>query len=762
MRRVALLPLIFLAVLAQGAPVKSRLSLGGTSIAENTFDLAADGGFTSTTVGKISGTDISSTVTGKLKDGKIVEATLGAKPNPTTTVEVRYKEGSSQIFVNGAAAGKPVKVESGLVFTNFHPQVTANLLSAKPGSYQILILDGGVLAPCELTAGKPVTAKGKTLQTVSGSLSGLSFKMVHDQGQLLLLEVPSQRFRQLVEGWDELGQDSMAKFPELSQTKFEVVTMSKVAIPMRDNVKLVAEIARPKAPVEAKFPVILSRTPYGRVPNMAEASFWASRGYIFISQDVRGRGDSDGDWDPFMNERKDGYDTIDWISKQPWCDGNVGMIGGSYLGFVQWCAAVEKHPALKAIIPQVSPPNPAFNIPWNKGLFLLAGNVWWSKIVTGKNADFSSMSQVPGAKNLDVLPLNKVDDAVFTKSVPFFDKWLGMSQPDQWTSFQMSEVAKVKIPVLAISGFWDGDGIGTRLNWEARQREGHANQWVIFGPWEHGFNAKTKFGDVDYGQDAVIDLDSVYLRFFDTYLKGKDVSWTKRPRVHLFVSGTNEWIDADDMPGKSWKPTTWYLSSNGPTNGRRSMGRLVEKPTASEPSQIFYNPADTLIRDQDTSMSEATTKLDFARNEQGNLIFRGPILAQPMTVSGSIEVKLQVSSTATEAQLSAIIAEENEKGEMRFVGLPDAMRIGWTAKGAPLLQPGKAYTVNLTPWWFAHTFAKGSRMVLLLSSDNFPSYNRSLGFGESPLTATKMRTAVNTVYHDLARPASIKFWVVPR
>src|SRR5262249_52028643 len=145
------------------------------------------------------------------------------------------------------------------------------------------------------------------------------------------------------------------KYKELSQPTFAVKVEKGIKIPMRDGVNLVHDMARPA--VEGKYPTILIRTPYGRTGSMADGEWWAKRGYVLIAQDVRGREDSDGDWDPFVAERKDGKDTIDWIAKQPWSDGKVGMIGGSYLGYVQWAAAVEHPAALKCIIPQVSPPD---------------------------------------------------------------------------------------------------------------------------------------------------------------------------------------------------------------------------------------------------------------------------------------------------------------------------------------------------------------------------------------------------------------------
>src|SRR5262249_40501250 len=157
------------------------------------------------------------------------------------------------------------------------------------------------------------------------------------------------------DGWDGLYVDPLAKYPELSQPTFGTKTETGVAMKTRNGVTLVCDVVRPNDAL--KHPAILVRTPYGRSSETLSGAFWASRGYVYVTQDCRGREDSGGNWDPFVNEGPDGADTIGWIAKQSWSDGKVGMIGGSYAGYVQWAAAVEEPPALRCIVPQVSPPD---------------------------------------------------------------------------------------------------------------------------------------------------------------------------------------------------------------------------------------------------------------------------------------------------------------------------------------------------------------------------------------------------------------------
>jgi putative CocE/NonD family hydrolase len=511
---------------------------------------------------------------------------------------------------------------------------------------------------------------------------------------------------------------------------------------------------------DGQFPTVLVRTCYGRELSALEGEFWASRGYVHVAQDVRGRGDSEGHWDPFMNERQDGKDTIDWIAKQPWSDGNVGMIGASYLGFVQWQAAVEQPAALKCIVPQVSPPHPFYNIPWDNGLFLLAGNIWWSKIVQGKETDFSSLGEVPGGESLATLPLEQADDRAFGSNVPFFDSWLERDTPAEWPAATLEEVANVKIPVLAVSGTWDGDGVGTRLQWDARRNAGHQNQWLVFGPWEHAFNTSSKFGNIDYGPDALLELDSLYLRFFDTHLKGKAVQLEQQPRVRFFLSGANRWLDLPDFPGPTWQRQEWFLSAPSPSNGLTSGGLLLAAAQEDPPSRWLYNPARSTIDPEDlsTESSEVETVLEIEEPEQGVLLFKGAPFERTTLVSGSIEVELHFATSAQDASLHAFLVDEHPDGSLHLIGQPGNQRLAFNGQTIEPLPPNTIKTLTIKPWWFAQAFEPGHRLTLVVSSESFPGFARVLGGSEPDKTATKLISAHHTLFHDPSHPSKLTFW----
>ncbi|MEQ1933042.1 MAG: CocE/NonD family hydrolase, partial [Fimbriimonadaceae bacterium] len=415
-----------------------------------------------------------------------------------------------------------------------------------------------------------VATKGTLqIELLKLKLSGIELQYAIEDGHAVGFKVPVQLFEVVAKGYEGVFVDPLSKFPELSQPSYDILSETRVTSPMRDGARLYSEISRPKG--EGKFPTILIRTPYGRTASLSSYQFFTKRGYVVMSQDVRGRGASEGGWDPLNTEIADGYDTLEWIKNQPWSDGNVGMIGGSYLGFVQWAAAVSGHPALKCIIPQVSPPDTMHNIPWDHGCFMLMSNVWWARIVMERQANMAAAGQ--GFDSLSAfasLPLTKVDNVLFKKNIPFYDMWLNRSKLQDWPgAFTNAQVGKVKIPVMHVSGTWDGDGIGTMLNFAAQKANG-GNQWLVFGPWEHGFNVKTKFADQDYGPTAVLELDSAYLRFFDTHLKSKPANLEAQPRVRFFVTGANKWVESETWPPNDAELVTSYLGGGRP-NGKTGM-----------------------------------------------------------------------------------------------------------------------------------------------------------------------------------------------
>lgn len=744
--------------------------LGGSVIGTSEWIQKEDGTFTSTSNLDLVGTKVTSSLSGTIRSGLLVSYTLKESAGANSAT-ITVQDGK------GLAEQGPVKREFSFnptrqVFANFHPGL-GKLLGAAvkdgpEGKFNLTILDGAATISAEPSGYRTYTAKVKgATQTVSSFnlklQTGLEIKFtIREDGGLALLEVPTQKFSCVAKGWEELLSDPTAADKRLSQPELETERLERVMAPMRDRVSLAADIVKPKP--EGRYPAILIRTPYGRKASAAEGDFWASRGYVLVSQDVRGRGDSEGEFMPTYFERQDGYDTLEWITKQPWSNGKVGMIGASYLGWVQWYAAATGHPALKCIIPQVSPTDPFFNIPFDHGVPMLYGSIWWASLVKDRESNAVGLA---GLKNTDALlklPLTKVDDYAAGKSIPFFDRWW---QANRWSDFGsanfLKDVPKIRIPILHISGIWDGDAMGTKKNWEAVAKAGKAQQWLIYGPWTHAFNTSSKLGDIDYGKDAILELDTVYLRFFDTYLKGREVDWKSQPRVRMFVTGANQWSNLSTWPAGSQK--TLYLAADGDATGTRSRGRLSEKKGSEvSRSTMPYDPTKSVVPKELQNVEnllevESNTKVDFDESKGEALVFQSAPLKQTMTMGAPIQLKVHFSSTAKDCDLFFWVLDTDSRGVSRVIGQPGKIRARYVHgfdDPKPLV-PGKIYEATLDHWDVAHEFKKGHRISVMMTSGYFPMFARNNGTAEPVATATALVKSRQTIYHSARYPSQLTF-----
>ncbi|HTQ09461.1 MAG TPA: CocE/NonD family hydrolase [Fimbriimonadaceae bacterium] len=766
-RNLALLLLCLPLAAAAQQPLHMKITINGAPVGENVYTSNPDGSFSSKSTLDLGSIKITSTATGHIKDGKLVDAT--ADTEGPASAKVVYAKGRVEMTAKGKTYGSPWQDKTGALVGSLHPQFDATSIliadkaiqsnpATKTTTVNSYLVDGGSVVPIKITSLPPKTVEvnGKSIvaRRFALTIAGIDTEILLDEaGHVATQDVPSQHLRFVLDGWEGAFVDPMTKFPELSQATYKTKIEKGVHVRMRDGIELIADVIRPDD--NEKHPAILVRTPYGRGSEDPGGFFYATRGYAYVTQDCRGREDSYGDWDPFVNEGPDGYDTIQWVAAQPWCDGNVGMIGGSYSGYVQWAAAVLDPPALKCIVPQVSPPDGMRNIPYDHGIFFLYGDLWWAQIVAGRRTDFSGLrSALPHPNKLDTLPLSKLDDAVLGEHLEFFDKWLSRPTLGDWKGMDFTyHLDDVHIPALDISGIWDGDEIGTHINWTTMRKLGRDNQWIIFGPWVHAFDTNHSFGDVEYGPDAIIDLDSVFLRWFDTWLKGKSVGEDKQPHVRLFVTGANKWVDYADWPDPSMTARTMYFAKDG----------LRDQVGDDESREYTYDPAKDKVPAGigNAGGGEGTTKVG-PENIKGGLILETPVLEKNTAISSPFNVKLYFKTSAKDTDFFVDVVDVDPKGVMRIVGQPGKIKASYIEgmDAERPLTPGQEYTAEITPWDFAHEFKKGHRIGLIVTSSMFPGYARNLGTGEPIKDATKMIVQRNTILMGKDHPSSFSFEVL--
>ena len=405
-----------------------------------------------------------------------------------------------------------------------------------------------------------------------------------------------------------------------SQTGSQHFTVeNNVAVPMRDGIVLRADVLRPAA--AGKFPVLVYRTPYGKDAAQQEYSTFqhaVERGYAVVIVDVRGRYHSDGDFRPYENEGRDGYDTIEWAAGQPWSNKAVGTFGLSYPGAVQWLAAVENPPHLKAMVPAMT-----FSTPQN---FFYAGGTWdmswmewiWDNIAwdtrVKKNLPGPRTYQealaawkVEGPKMLNAEPL--MDVPQLQQVAPFYFDWLRHPAEDPWWDWSelRNKYDRAHAAVLNLSAWYDDNygPEGTTTNYagllKARAGEKDARTYLLLGPWVHGVGStgKTKSGEREFGPSAAIDYDNVVLSWMDHYLKGIENGVEREKPVRYFVMGANQWRDSDVWPPPG-RTTQFFLA---PAARGARVGGLAAKPAggAESFSAFVSDPANPVVNEYESS-----------------------------------------------------------------------------------------------------------------------------------------------------------------
>jgi hypothetical protein len=761
-------------------------------LVEINFKWLKDGKFTNTAITKMAGQSMTVTLEIEVdKDGrwtKIVEKT----PQGDVLV-VRKAALATQTFKEKSVT---IDLKDGAVFfDNNAPALLSQIIKAydaKKGEKQtfpVFIIPGAMIdASLQIQPDEERTIAGKDMKFKKYVLGIPGVDIIlwaDDQAKLYLASVPAQNAAYVRDGYEALMKTA-ATDPLLSSPKYDVSSETNVMIPMRDGIKLATDIYRPKA--EGKFPVILTRTPYKKDMSELEGRFYARRGYVVAIQDCRGRFSSQGIWEPFVNEPKDGYDSIEWLAVQPWSTGKVGMIGGSYVGWVQWWAAREKPPHLTTIVPNVSPPDPFFNIPYEYGVFFIFGSIWWADILesnaTGdlSGAAISKIMEKKYGKLLKALPVIELDKTILGKENPYWRKWIEHStNDDYWERANFLEYLKnVNIPAFHQSGWFDGDGIGTKLNYARMAAAGHPNQKLIVGPWGHTDKAARMIGDIDFGPNAIIDLPTLYLRWFDYWLKGIENGITKEPLVKIFVMNTNKWLDDNVYPVSYTQFQKWYLTGNGKANTSKGDGLLtpVAPPENALNDTYIYDPGDPtpnpgymeeteeqekVVKSVDEKKKEAEAfheKVTQTRNDI--LVFQTKPLEKPLTYAGPLSAVLYASSSAKDTDWFMRLVWIKKDGKtFPLVEGKIRARFRNSMKKAELLTPGQIYEYKLDLWHTGITIPAGDSLRVEVSSASYPLFSRNLNTGGHNEKDKDFIKAEQKIYHSAKYPSHILLPVIP-
>ena len=451
-----------------------------------------------------------------------------------------------------------------------------------------------------------------------------------------------------------------------SQARYDVKVTVAVPVAVRDGIKLSVDLYRPDAP--GKFPVILTHTGYDNQSKSTwfgpeRARWFARRGYVFAISDMRGRYDSEGEFDIFDPKHKtDGYDLVEWLARQPWSTGKVGMTGPSYMGWTQWWTASQAPPSLKAIAPEVAPPDPMENGPYQNGVLVCWAMDWGAGMMAGRTNQTIGPGAYGGfaanrAADYMHLPYIEMPQIKGAPNAPWFEKWIrqNLSSDDYWNkiSYQGKEnYARMTVPALNITGWFDANYPGSPMNYLGMKQYGATPEsrrpLLVIGPWFHGINTRALL-QFDYGSDAVIDLNGFICRWFDHFLKGAANGVTEDGPVFVFIMGRNQWRVEKDWPLPQTKWTRYYLHSGGKANSLKGDGALSAEPPASEPPDSYtYDPARPTLCPFTVEVGHIDGPSDTRLGAIGDdvLVYTTPVLTEDTEVTGPVEAKLFASTSA--------------------------------------------------------------------------------------------------------------------
>ena len=547
----------------------------------------------------------------------------------------------------------------------------------------------------------------------------------------------------------------------LANLAFAEVKIETINMPMRDGIKLATDIYRDDAVTKA--PVVLMRTPYDRTKQKGSAERWVKAGYIAVMQDCRGTRASEGVMAPYNNEGQDGYDTLEWIAQQPWCSGRVGMMGGSYVGAVQWQAAAESPPGLAAIAPQAT---------WSsfyRNLYL-GGSVRLSLIagwIAGNTPKPEGVKPAEMSEALLRLPLSDVDEAIGW-DMPWLDAFLTHPKPDGfWTRLDLtSRLPELQLPALHVVGYYDFFSRESVDNFmimqkQARDPKIRQQQRLILGPWDHGSVGKTKVAEVEFGPDAAVDTFALQVDWFDRHLKQDAAAQAKPfPPVRYFSMGDNVWRDAQTWPPEGFTATSFYMHSDGNANTRQGTGVLsLKAPTQDErPDTFRADPAKPTPSTPQKAAIWGPVNQSATEYRDDMLVYTSEPMTTPLTFAGNAEAKLHVSTDTPDADWAVKLIDVHPDGFAQNIARGILRgRYRNSLLKPELMQPGQVYeiTVDLGP--VAATIAKGHQLRVDISGADFPLYDRNPNSAEG-IFSNKTAIATEQVHH---KPGALSHIILP-
>jgi putative CocE/NonD family hydrolase len=549
-----------------------------------------------------------------------------------------------------------------------------------------------------------------------------------------------------------------------------------VKIPMRDGVQLNATLYRPNT--DQPVPAIFTLTPY--IADMAHVRgvFFADNGYAFAAVDSRGRGNSAGHYEPFANEADDGYDIVEWLARQPWCDEKVGMWGGSYGGFVQWVTLRSAPPHLKTIVP-VAAAHAGVDFPFFKNIFS-SFEMQWLNYISGMAHNMAIMNDPTFWINKfqemyqQHRPYKDLDEIVGNTST-CFQTWVNHPILDEyWEKMALfyEQYDQINLPVLTITGHYDDDQPGAMEYYRrhmASSSPSRAEHYLVIGPWDHAGtrDPKTEVGGLHFSQESILDMNELHKEWFDWTMKGGEKPVFLKQRVAYYVMGEEKWKYASSLEAIQTKMNRLYLSSGGGANDVFHSGSLEEGTAIGATfDQFVYDPLDTRPGDLEWKPIEDTfTDQTPHLNLFGNgLVYHSASFTQEAEITGWVKLQAWIELDVPDTDLSARLSEVLPDGKLIHL-TQDLLRARYRESlvKEKLVVPGE---INLYIFdgftFFSRRISKGSRLRLVICCPNtiYLEKNYNSGGVVAEESGKDARTAHVKLYHAAEYPSFLELPVV--
>ena len=568
-----------------------------------------------------------------------------------------------------------------------------------------------------------------------------------------------------------------SQMPEADSDKDPAIDFQwGVKIPLRDGVKLNATLYKPQGQKDA-LPCVFTLTPYIAQSYHDRGVYFAAHGYVFLTVDVRGRGNSEGEFTPLLQEAKDGHDVVEWLAQQKYCNGKIAMWGGSYAGYDQWATAKEFPPHLTTIVPAASP-YAGVDFPRDNNISY-PYDVQWLTFTSGH----AGQEKIFGddsfwTAKFKELYLNhrafKEVDALIGNPSPVFQTWLAHPMMDAyWDSYNPTseQYAKLNLPILTITGQYDGDQPGAfthyRQHMARASAAAKARHYLIIGPWDHPGTRtpKEEVSGLKFGKASLVDLNKLHREWYDWTMKSGAKPEFLRNHVAYYVTGkgAEDWRYADTLEAVTKESQTLYLSSRaGHANELFDSGALAADAAQDvTPDRYVYDPLDTSSAKVDgAEVPNMLTDQRWILQQSGKyLIYHSAPFEKETDVAGFPKLTAFIALDQPDTDFRVMLYELQPDGtSVALSGATLRARYRVSTREAHLLTPGKIERYDFDHFtFFARRLQAGSRLRLIIAPMNtlYSEKNYNSGGVVAEETGKDARTVTAALYHDSEHPSAL-------